>query len=186
MKKFLIAIVVVVFSVTVSSASIIIQTQANTMGKGVGVGFSMNVVPVLLDLGIEGSTALSPWSYYDKGSYTDDVTKQKVDYAGSISWKGSRYGVFAKLNLFLITPIIRAGTQQGTISLDGDIRVPGEGFSVDDLSTLSGSYVSLGIPFYLGPVFTEISIGTQSIYIPHFMNVTSVTDVQVAFGLSFF
>ncbi len=186
MKKILLAILVIAFSVTAASASIIVQTQANTMGTGVGLGFSMNVIPVVLDLGVEGSMASSPWSYTDKGTYTDDTTKQKVDYEGTISWKGSRYGVFAKLNLFLITPIIHAGTQQGTISLDGDLRVPGTGTGISEASTLSGSYMSIGIPFYLGPVFAEISAGTQSIYIPHFVDITSVTDVQVAFGLSFF
>ena len=185
MKKLFIVLVMLSVLASASSASIIVQTQANTMGKGVGLGLSMSVIPMLLDLGIEGNTASSPWEYFDKGSYIDDTTKAKVNYEGWLTLSGARYGVFAKLNLILVTPIIHAGTQKGTIAIDGDLRVPGQGGSYSDNADVYGSYVSIGIPFYIGPVFTEISAGTQSLYVPHFVDVPSVTDVQISFGLSF-
>jgi hypothetical protein len=185
MKKLICALTVVILLSSVASASIIVQAQANTMGEGVGLGLSMPVVPTFLDLGIEGNAAVSPWSYHDKGSYTDDNTKQKVDYEGTLSWKGSRYGAFAKFNFILITPIIHAGTQQGLATIDGDLRVPGQGTSIGESANIYGSYITLGIPFYLGPLFAEIQAGTQSLYIPHYVNIPSVTDVQLSFGLSF-
>ncbi|MFC1518039.1 hypothetical protein ACFL5G_05755 [Candidatus Margulisiibacteriota bacterium] len=185
MKKIIIAFLVVLSLASVSSASIIVQTQANLTGTGVGLGLSMPVVPMLLDLGVEVNSASSPWSYSDKGSYTDPNTSQVVNYDGTLSWKGTRYGIFAKFNLAFITPIIRAGAQEATISLDGSVRLLNEGGAITEEEKMYGSYISIGFPFYIGPVFIEPSIGTQSIYVPHYLNVKSFADFQLAIGMSF-
>ncbi len=185
MKKILSALVCSLVLMSAVSASIIVQTQANTMGTGVGVGLSMGLIPMVADIGIEANAAASPIVVQQSGSYEDTVTNKSVDYDGSLSWKGSRYGMFVKFNFPFITPIIHVGTQQGLITLDGDIRVPGQAETMSESGTIAGSYASIGIPFYIGPVFTEISVGTQSLYIPHYLDVGSVTDVQLAFGLSF-
>ena len=184
MKKFIIASFLILLLAGASSASIRIQTQANTMGMGLGAGLSMPVIPILMDLGVEVTSATNPWSYSAEGSYVDEATKQTVNYDGTLSWQGTRYGIFLKLNLPFISPIIRAGAQQATISVDGDIHAVGISGALDEDATLTGSYVSLGLPFYIGPVYIEPSFGTQSLYIPHYLNEKSIIDFQLAFGLS--
>ncbi|MBU0581268.1 MAG: hypothetical protein KKA19_08830 [Candidatus Margulisbacteria bacterium] len=183
MKKIIVYLILSFLLASASSASIILQTQANTMGPGLGAGFSIPVVPMLLDLGVEYNQATSPWSVNMSGSYTDN-NNNYATYDGNLKWRGKRYGVFAKLNFVFITPIIHAGTQEADISLDGDIRIPGTSDTINEVSKVYGSYISIGIPFYIGPVFIEPSFGTQSIYIPDYANYKSVPEFQLAFGVS--
>lgn len=184
MKKFLVSLIIILALGSNSFASIIAQTQVNSMGTGVGVGLSGPLIPMLLDFGIEANRAVSPIKVPQEGTYTDEVTNQKVEYEGTLSWQGTRYGVFLKFNLPFISPIIHAGTQEADISLDGDIRIPGQEASISEVSKLYGSYISIGLPFYIGPLFIEPSFGTQSIYVPHFTNIKSITEFQISCGLS--
>jgi hypothetical protein len=171
---------------SLSFAAIRLQGQADILGYGVGLGLGTQVIPLLLEVGVEGSThSLPPINV--KG------THQSVDYDGDVNIAVNRVGGYAKftipgLNLIPIVgafanPTLHFGTQSGTIGVDGNVRL-GTGVPFDDNRKIDGAYALLGFPSYLAWFFIEPAIGTQHIYVPGVTS-TSFYDVQLAIGASF-
>jgi hypothetical protein len=174
-----------VFSLGFSAVRL--QGQVSSLGYGAGLGLGMQVIPVLLEVGLEGSTHTWP-VIKSKGEY------QGVPYDGNISLSASRAGGYAKFTIpglslipivgLLAHPTIHAGTQSGVLSAGDAARLPGFGVPFSGNRKIEGSYALLGFPGYLLWFFIEPAIGTQHIYVPGVANI-SYTDVQLAIGASF-
>ena len=87
-------------------------------------------------------------------------------------------------------PIIHAGSLSGKVTpkIDsvGGMPVFGDATGlIDGDVTLSGSYVRLGLPFYLGPLYIEPSAGSQTLTLKGISKAYTIPDAQVAIGFSF-
>jgi hypothetical protein len=183
MKKILLFLCVL----SLGFSAVRLQGQAGVAGYGLGAGFGSQVIPFLLEAGLEGAI-------YEWPETKSDGTYQNVPYDGSLNLNLTRAGAYAKfsipgLNLVPIlglfaNPTIHAGTQNGAVSVDGEARLGGIGVPIEGRVPLQGAYANLGFPSYILWLFIEPSIGTQHVYIPGYLN-QSLLDAQIALGVSF-
>lgn len=184
MKKFILLSLVIM---SLGFSAIRLQGQSSVLGYGLGIGLGTQVIPVLLEMGIEGSAHTLP-TFSTKGTYDG------IAYDGELNSSMTRMGGYAKFHIPLINlipilnffayPTIHAGTQSGYINVDGSVRL-GTGEVFADRTQFQGSYALLGFPNYLGPLFIEPSVGTQHLAIPGVLNLESAYDAQIAIGVSF-
>jgi hypothetical protein len=183
MKKILLFLCVL----SLGFSAVRLQGQAGVAGYGLGAGFGLQVIPLLLEAGLEGAVYEWP-EVKSKGTY------QNAPYDGSLKLNLTRAGAYAKfsipgLNLVPVlglfaNPTIHAGTQNGAIGVDGEARLGGVGAPIEGRVPVQGAYASLGFPSYILWLFIEPSIGTQHIYVPGYLN-QSLLDAQIALGVSF-
>ena len=170
-----------------SLAAFRLQAQAGALGYGAGLGLGAQVIPLLLEVGVEGSTHTLP-------TITNKGTHQGARYDGELNISSTRAGAYAKftvpgLNLIPIAgifayPTLHVGTQSGLVAVDGSVRVLDSGAPLADKASLQGNYALLGFPNYFFWFFVEPSIGIQHIYVPGALNIDTV-DAQIALGVSF-
>ncbi len=175
-------------------AGIRLQGQASTLGTGYGLGLGLNVVPLIMDIGIEGATYQMP-TFSSKGSYTDEGTGANIPYDGNVGLKSTRAGAFVALHLpvanllpfvgFLFNPVLHFGTQHVEMSVDGSVRLLNGGSAIGESLVGEGSYFLVGFPTYLGPFFIEPALGTQHIFVADYCNYKNTPEAQLAIGLSF-
>ncbi|MDR2432039.1 MAG: hypothetical protein LBD99_07305 [Candidatus Margulisbacteria bacterium] len=174
--------------VSLGSAALRLQGQAGALGYGFGLGLGVQVVPVLLEAGLEGSVHTIS-SIESKGAYSgtnyDGEAKTSLSRAGGyVKFYIPGLNVIPVLGIFAY-PTIHAGTQTGFIEVDGTARLFGSGQAFDGRRAVQGSYALLGFPNYLGPLFIEPALGVQHIFIPGALDLGSVYDAQIALGVSF-
>lgn len=191
MKKIL-GIVLILCSVAL--AGFRAQGQASLLGVGYGVGVGVNVVPLLLDVGVEGAQIASP-VINSKGTYHDDRTGEFLPYEGKVKLNTTRVGGYLALhfpgiNLLpvlgaLANPVLHFGTQRINMAVEGEVRLADNGAAINENIVGQGSYFLLGFPAYLGPLFIEPAFGSQHIFIPQYANYKNSPEVQLSLGLSF-
>jgi hypothetical protein len=143
---------------------------------------------MFLEVGAEGSLHGLP-QFSSVGSY------EGVPYEGKIGMTMTRFGGFLKFNFpiadmlplvgMFFRPIVHFGTQNGLISVDGSVRPLNNGIPINESIPIRGSYVLVGFPSYLGPLFIEPAVGSQHIFVPGYGNFKNTLDAQLALGLSF-
>ena len=164
------------------------QVQISPLGTGIGIGVGKSVIPMLMKVGLEVQTYQSP-------TVTDKGTIDSVSYKGEYVYTGTNLGGYIAfsipaLNLvpivkILANPVIHIGSIQGNISVDGTVSALGQNEIIADTTKVSGSYMRLGLPYYIGPVYLELSAGTQT-YIIDGIGEFNLPDAQLAIGVSFF
>jgi hypothetical protein len=189
MKRIIIGLIAVI---SCSFSAVRIQGQASVLGFGYGLGLGKQVVPMMLEAGLEGMVYNSP-TVTSKGSYTEDGAT--VDYDGEFNLRSSRVGGYLKFTTpiadklpvvgFLFRPVVHFGTQDLSLNIDGDIRFLGVGSKIEDGFNGKGSYVLIGFPFYLGPVYIEPAFGTQHIAAKGFGSYSNLPEAQVSLGVTF-
>ncbi|GBR76754.1 hypothetical protein NO2_1252 [Candidatus Termititenax persephonae] len=191
MKKIIILLCVM----SLGFSMIKIQAQTASIGEGFGLGLGLNVIPLLLEAGIEGSTHVR--NYNSTGTYEYDQpggTTVKGETKGTFTTNLHRTGGYLKfsipgLNLIPFVgifayPTLHIGAQEGRIQANGDVRFFGQGEPFDGSLSVRGSYALLGFPSYLAWFYFEPSLGVQHIYIPGKVNL-DIVDAQLALGLNF-
>lgn len=191
MKKIILAFLLVS---SLSLASVRLQGQASLLGVGYGLGLGMNVVPLVMDIGVEGSQSASP-VINSKGSYRDDGTGLLVPYEGKVKLNTTRVGGFVALHFpgisllpvvgALANPVLHFGTQRINMAVEGEVRLADNGAAVNENIVGQGSYFLLGFPSYLGPLFIEPAFGSQHIYLPEYANYKNSPEIQISAGLAF-
>jgi hypothetical protein len=173
--------------VSLGFSAVRLQGQAGVAGYGLGAGYGLEVIPLLLEAGVEGAVYAWP-EIKSQGQH------QGVPYDGSLNLNLTRAGVYAKFSIpglslvpvlgLFANPTIHAGAQNGMVSVDGSARLGSFGAPIEGRVPVQGSYASLGFPSYILWLFIEPSIGTQHISIPGYLN-QSLLDAQIALGVSF-
>ncbi|MDR1323185.1 MAG: hypothetical protein LBK68_01985 [Candidatus Margulisbacteria bacterium] len=186
MKKILLCLCVL----SLGFSAVRLQGQASSMGYGPGLGLGIQLIPFLLETGLEGS--LHEWPPVTvKDSYRGSPIE------GTFGLSMTRVGVYAKfsipgLNLipvlgFFANPTIHFGTQHGIVGVDGEAKIPGANTGGAPLSgrySFQGSYGLLGFPNYLLWFFIEPAFGASSIPLP-FVGLRTLYEAQIALGVSF-
>jgi len=190
MKKI---VLITLLSLSVLSAQIKVQGQVSTLGSGLGVGIGMKVIPIILDVGLEVQTTAIP-SLSEKG--TKKVDGVPTAYDGKFSYSATNIGGYLQLHIpainlipvvnIIANPIIHFGSINGSITVDGIVSALGQDGVIADNTIVQGSYLRLGLPFYIGPIYLEASMGTQKLAIAKVGQFESIPDVQLALGVQFF
>jgi len=190
MKKVLILSLIIM---STAFAQVKVQAQVGTLGTGLGLGVGMKVIPVLLDAGLELQTCSMP-GIQDKGKV--DVDGVETAYDGEYTYSGTNIGGYLQFHIpainfipvvnILANPIIHFGSIEGRVAVEGTVSALGQAGVVADDTTVKGSYLRLGLPFYIGPVFIEPSFGSQKLAVQKVGQYENVPDAQIAIGLQFF
>jgi hypothetical protein len=191
MKKVLIFVLATCFF---AQASIRLQAQADLTGYGLGAGVGTEIVPLLFELGLEGSTHVFP-SVKNSGSFVESETGTTIPYSGTLSMQMTRFGGYAQLHLpgigfvpvigLFANPILHFGTQNGVINVDGTVRPINNGYPITDKLPVHGSYFLVGFPTYFGPLFVEPAFGAQHLYVAEYANYKNTLDAQISMGVKF-
>jgi hypothetical protein len=191
MKKYCLILLLILWCSTAFS-ELRLQGQAGLLGTGYGLGLGQQIIPFLLDGGLEGSMySIAPFK--SVGSYNDD-NLGLVQYSGEIGLTTTRVGGYFKFNFPLLDlvpvigilghPTLHFGTQNGIASVTGEVRPLNNGIPIEAATQIKGSYFSLGFPSYLGPLFIEPSFGSQHIFLPGYGNYKNTIDASLAIGFS--
>lgn len=185
MKKAIVLILTLCFF---AQAAIRLQAQADITGYGVGAGLGTEIIPLLFEVGIEGSSHTLP-SVKNTGSF------EGVPYSGIMSMHMTRVGGYAQLHFpglgfvpvigMFANPILHFGTQNGIINIDGEVRPVNNGYPIEGTLPVNGSYVLVGFPTYFGPLFIEPAFGAQHLYITQYANYKNTLDAQLSLGVKF-
>jgi hypothetical protein len=185
-------IIILIVLVSGALAEIKLQAQAGGQGIGGGLGLGMDVIPLVMKAGVEFQSNQTP-EISQKG------TKDGISYDGSYKLASTSYGGYLAFSFPGVSmipvvgifgnPVIHAGALNGKVTpkIDsvGGMPIFGDTTGlIDGDVNISGSYIRLGLPFYLGPLFLEPSAGSQTIKVQGLSTYT-VPDAQIALGISF-
>lgn len=191
MKKTLLFILTVCLF---AQASVRLQMQADVTGYGAGLALGTDVVPLLFEVGMEGSTHTFP-SVKNTGSFIDSEAGETITYSGLMSMHMTRVGLYAQLHFpgldllpiigMFAHPTLHFGTQNGIITVDGEVRPVNNGYPIEGKLPVRGSYCLVGFPSYIGPFFIEPAFGAQHIYVAQYANYKNTLDAQLSLGVKF-
>lgn len=191
MKKLLVFTFILCFF---AQASVRLQAQADVTGYGVGAGLGTEIIPLLFEVGLEGSTHAFP-AVKNSGSFVEPETDMTIPYSGTLSMHMTRFGGYAQLHFpglslvpfigIFANPILHFGTQNGIINVDGEVRPINNGYPITDKLPVRGSYCLVGFPTYFGPLFIEPAFGAQHIFVAQYANYKNTLDAQLSLGVKF-
>jgi len=172
-------------------AEIKIQGQATTKGNGIGLGIGKSIIPMFLSVGLEAdsnqSGAIDSSKTIDSITYEGSFTVQTTSVGGYIALSFPGISLIPVVGMFA-SPIIHVGSITGTVAADidagGGIPFFGTTSVIGDDVSISGGYVRLGLPFYIGPLFLEPSFGSDTLVV-NGLGTFPLPSAQIAVGIKF-